>query len=315
MTNDLNTIVQRINAGDIDEARRALVSLLRNDPQNTDAWTLLATLFDDPANQADCYRRILRIGPNNRRAAARLQAITSRLLEPSYQEKPSSEEEQSMCCPQCGGAMKVHFVGEMRDKRAICQYCQTEVDLPDTYRRVKKKRTHEQRIGGSRTVEETIIETRGDGQIPSDAPESLPPEIQEVMKILKEKGPAAIDDESLQKLQARGINISFAPESFDPETFRSLRERGLDISDELPLEHSSKTVINRTEDRDDSFLGRLFSRTGRTRQEPGLISPEEIIRLAGGPLPPEKRRKCPNPKCGATISKDAKKCSWCGRSL
>jgi hypothetical protein len=206
--------------------------------------------------------------------------------------------------------MEVHYIGEMRDKRAVCQYCHTEVDLPDSYQRVKKKRTHEQRLSGSRTVEETVIETRRDGELSTKDPESLPPEIQEMLKILKEKGPAALDEEFLQKLQARGINISF-----DSESLRSLRERGYGIYDAPPLAHSSKTVFTRTEERDEGFLGRLFSKAGETRQRPSEISPEEIIRLAGGALPPEERRQCPNPKCGATLPKDAEKCSWCGESL
>ena len=44
--------------------------------------------------------------------------------------------------------------------------------------------------------------------------------------------------------------------------------------------------------------------------EPGTLSTDEIIHLAGGPLPPEERRKCP--QCGATISKRASWCQWCG---
>jgi len=46
-------------------------------------------------------------------------------------------------------------------------------------------------------------------------------------------------------------------------------------------------------------------------QEP--LSPDEVIQLAGGPLPPEERRHCP--QCEAVIPKDAAKCAWCGTSL
>jgi hypothetical protein len=44
--------------------------------------------------------------------------------------------------------------------------------------------------------------------------------------------------------------------------------------------------------------------------EQGNLSPEDVIRLAGGPLPPEKRTTCP--QCQATISTDATWCQWCG---
>ncbi len=43
------------------------------------------------------------------------------------------------------------------------------------------------------------------------------------------------------------------------------------------------------------------------------ITPEEIIKMAGGPLPPEERRVCP--KCQATISIHAQRCEWCGARL
>jgi hypothetical protein len=44
-----------------------------------------------------------------------------------------------------------------------------------------------------------------------------------------------------------------------------------------------------------------------------LLSPEELIKAAGGPLPPEKRRKCP--ECGTTVPKQAVRCGWCGMQL
>lgn len=43
------------------------------------------------------------------------------------------------------------------------------------------------------------------------------------------------------------------------------------------------------------------------------ITPEEIIKMAGGPLPLEERRQCP--KCQATISIHAQRCEWCGTRL
>ncbi|MBN2006677.1 MAG: hypothetical protein JXA21_25210 [Anaerolineae bacterium] len=43
------------------------------------------------------------------------------------------------------------------------------------------------------------------------------------------------------------------------------------------------------------------------------ITPDEIIKMAGGPLPPEERRQCP--KCQATISVRARRCEWCGTPL
>jgi len=53
-----------------------LAELLETEPDNADAWALLATLLTDPAEQAQCYREILRITPGDRQAAAWLAALT-----------------------------------------------------------------------------------------------------------------------------------------------------------------------------------------------------------------------------------------------
>ena len=45
----------------------------------------------------------------------------------------------------------------------------------------------------------------------------------------------------------------------------------------------------------------------------GAISPELILRLAGGPLAPEERRRCP--KCDAVVSRRDHKCPWCSAIL
>jgi molecular chaperone DnaK (HSP70) len=43
------------------------------------------------------------------------------------------------------------------------------------------------------------------------------------------------------------------------------------------------------------------------------LTPEEILNLAGDPLPENERRNCP--KCDAVISRDSTRCEWCGLSL
>lgn len=77
------------------------------------------------------------------------------------------------------------------------------------------------------------------------------------------------------------------------------------------------------------FLGRLLGRRQRARPEPGSLTssfeeddaaaqpgsmnPSDILRMAGGPLPPEERRKCRN--CGAVVSRRDSRCPWCSASL
>ena len=91
-------------------------------------------------------------------------------------QESSHPETQPLGCPHCGGAMEVRFVGDLRDKCAACQYCGTELDLPDTYQQVRRQQEREKRPWGTRTVETTVIETRSDragGRPDGPVPESV----------------------------------------------------------------------------------------------------------------------------------------------
>lgn len=129
----LDAIRQQISAGDLDGARLKVVRLLHADPENVAAWELLGTLMDDPAKAADCYRQILRIDPHHSQAAARLAALAGQTAVPVSQGTPSRSEEPKLRCQQCGAVMEVRFIGEMREKRAVCLFCGHQVDVPDTF--------------------------------------------------------------------------------------------------------------------------------------------------------------------------------------
>jgi tetratricopeptide (TPR) repeat protein len=75
----LETVKQRIDAGDSRGAVHDLIEVLRTDPQNLSAWLLLATLLDDPQKQIDCYRRILRVDPQHYQAQRQLQVLRAAL--------------------------------------------------------------------------------------------------------------------------------------------------------------------------------------------------------------------------------------------
>jgi Fe2+ or Zn2+ uptake regulation protein len=292
----MDTILQGIKAGDIEGSKSALVTLLGKNPKIVNAWALLANLSENPSRKIDCYKQILSIDPDNRHAAEKLRALSK---SPSKPKKTDS----AMLCPQCGGAMEVRFIGEMRDKRAFCQYCNTVVDLPDSFQQVKRTQEKKKRFGSSSTVTTTVVETRRDGQISPKNAESLPPKIKEIMQILKEQGAEALTPELLQKIQESGTNLSFSSEAFGENALQALKKRGFDIDDDLPLMFSSKSIITK-------------AKFGDMKDEKSAdLSPERIIELAGGALPEEDRQKCPNPACRAVIPKGAKKCSWCGEVL
>jgi tetratricopeptide (TPR) repeat protein len=90
--NPLDPIRRLINAGDQPGARIALAELLKVEPDNADAWALLAILLPRPAEQARCYREILRINPNDRQAKVWLESLTGQPTEPQARVGPSAEE-------------------------------------------------------------------------------------------------------------------------------------------------------------------------------------------------------------------------------
>jgi len=44
-----------------------------------------------------------------------------------------------------------------------------------------------------------------------------------------------------------------------------------------------------------------------------LLSPQDVLRMAGGAMSAEERRNCP--ECGAAVATDAASCPWCGAPL
>jgi len=73
----LDPIWQQAQTGDHLGAKRELARFLREQPASVQGWLLMATLLDEPAQQAECYRRVLRLDSQNRRALTMLQQLTS----------------------------------------------------------------------------------------------------------------------------------------------------------------------------------------------------------------------------------------------
>lgn len=313
MATQLDSIKDQFNSGDIKEAKNKLITLLVEEPKNTDAWALLRSLFDDPGEQADCYRQILLIDPFNRQAADNLLKLSSQVPTPYPQDVSVQDDSVVLECGYCGAPMEeMQFDGELRAKGVICLYCGREVELTDSFSPVDKKGEYEQQSWGNQMVKKTDIENRREGKIHHDDFDSLPPEIQELLRILIKLGPIALGEQDLQKLQESGVNLSVVASATNSE---NNQEHSFDDIASLLTSHSTETVFNEMEYEDDqpSRFPFLFRRKRRPKIRP--LTTSEIIKMAGDPLPPDKRRECPNPKCGAVIAKSAKKCSWCGEAL
>ena len=105
--NALDPIRHQINAGDQRGARIALVELLEAEPDNADAWALLAILLTDPAEQAQCYREILRINPSDRQAEVWLESLTGQVTEQPTGAQTLAQGPSGRSCPRCGSMVKV----------------------------------------------------------------------------------------------------------------------------------------------------------------------------------------------------------------
>jgi len=236
------------------------------------------------------------------------------MAKPNTHKKPGNDSKLILRCPQCGGEMEVHFVGALKDKRAICTYCKTAIDIPDSYQRIKKKRSEEWNFNGMRAIEDTVIETRQDGEKPPKDRRPLPPEVQEILQKIEADGIDSVDEHMLETLKMHGIRLSLGHDSITPEVLQALKANHVDVSIDTD-QQSKKTIYIRKETHKPGFFTPFISFNYDEEQSDPLLSPAETIKFFGVAPAPEDTRKCPNPECGATIPKNASKCSWCGKKL
>jgi len=121
---------------------------------------------------------------------------------------------------------------------------------------------------------------------------------------LKTSVTAPWEDLPPELLETLGIQKPHEPGGLTPEELLELEEKGFDLNpDEEPdLLIDANKIIQQ-------IPGMIFGQ-GKTTVE---LDNEEIFRLAGDPLPENKRRNCP--KCDAVISCDAERCEWCGQNF
>lgn len=157
---------------------------------------------------------------------------------------------------------------------------------------------------------EDQLETRSDHRL-GEHPHPPVPEVEEISRFLREKGTHGPDGESVQESKGPGFTVS--------------TNQTVSTSEQV-------TVSPQAQSKPAGFLARLLRSLGvkvphitfrvsherapfrlEGVQSGSRLTPEEIVELAGGPLPPEERSQCP--KCQAVVSRNATKCPWCGTSL
>ena len=71
----MKSSIQAIENGDILGGKKGLIWVLRNDPNNSEAWMLLAGVIGDKNKEADCYSMVLKLDPNNENAYRELKNL------------------------------------------------------------------------------------------------------------------------------------------------------------------------------------------------------------------------------------------------
>ena len=85
----LENAVQKIRSGEREEGLRLLIEVAREDPGNEYAWLWLGATLTDPQKQKDCLERVLKINPDNQRAARLLQQLEGKEPSGSSQPRPA----------------------------------------------------------------------------------------------------------------------------------------------------------------------------------------------------------------------------------
>jgi hypothetical protein len=138
-------------------------------------------------------------------------------------------------------------------------------------------------------------------------PEAPLLDVAEIRECLEESENREHDQEALQKLQDRGV-IALAERAALVSTLVLTRAE----------EHCLSMVLERPEPEVPDDLPEILqvqvpSDRSMASSRFAMPSPEEIIEMAGGPLPPEERHQCP--ECGAVVARTDSKCSWCDAPL
>lgn len=117
------------------------------------------------------------------------------------------------------------------------------------------------------------------------------------------RGTAPREDLPPELMDTMGIESPHTPGGLSPEEIQELEAKGFDffIKEEPDLTIGVGNVVRQ-------IPGMMFR-----QDKPNELTPDDILRMAGDPLPEDKRLNCP--KCDAVISRDAKRCEWCGQIL
>ena len=114
----LNQAISMVQQGDRQGGKRLLARVLRQEPDNVDAWLWLGTAVDDLEHRVECLRRVLAISPHNKIAWKRLAVLTS--TNPLRDRtRVTGYDGLEFQCTKCGGRQKF----DVAQQGLVCVQC------------------------------------------------------------------------------------------------------------------------------------------------------------------------------------------------
>ncbi|MBA3534299.1 MAG: DUF4178 domain-containing protein, partial [Ardenticatenales bacterium] len=130
--------IRAARRGHKEPAQKLLVTVVKAEPENEEAWLWLSRVVDDPTRRAECLRRVIQLNPDNRWAADELVALRGDdsgngaaapgHAEPTWQPPTTPEVGLTqLLCPQCGATPELRGGGGI--KTLVCTSCGSVIDL------------------------------------------------------------------------------------------------------------------------------------------------------------------------------------------
>jgi hypothetical protein len=94
----LERVREMITRGDVEGVARSLISSIKSNSRDIEAWLLLAEIMDAPAKKRDCYQQVLKYSPGNPVALKGLEKVTAESASQKA-ELPRQEEASSTARP------------------------------------------------------------------------------------------------------------------------------------------------------------------------------------------------------------------------
>jgi tetratricopeptide (TPR) repeat protein len=91
MTEKLQEAVSLYNKGDKPQALKLLAEIVKQEPNNSDAWYGLALCLDDPDKKVYCLKRVLSLDPSHKKAQQSLEKLQSGEKSSSHQKVTESQ--------------------------------------------------------------------------------------------------------------------------------------------------------------------------------------------------------------------------------